>query len=185
MGLELDEVGWGSKEQDMVSVLKRLLIALTIEVKHTQIKSQLNRRHAVYTEYWVLTKSTIIRSLELQSMQNHCQLEWAFTSSCLSIYYGQGVLLPVLFQDKPSYRRKHWSLKDRNILIDTFLVIWTLTLPLSSLSPHSGDGGKFSLSQNLIKFPAIIFLTSASISSVLFPLPSYWKPSLTHIWTLL
>lgn len=57
MGLELDDVGWGSKEQDMVSVLQRLLIALTIEVKHTQIKSQLNRRYAVYAEYSLKVRS--------------------------------------------------------------------------------------------------------------------------------
>ena len=98
--------------------------------------------------------------------------------------FGQGVWPPKLFQDRPSYQKKHWSLKDGNVLIDIFLVIWSPTLPLSPISPHQGGRGKC-LSQNLIKFPAIMLVTSASISSVLFPLPSYWKPSLTHIWTLL
>lgn len=51
MGLELDEVGWGSKKQDMLSVLKRFLMSLTTKVKHTHIESQFNRRHAVYAMY--------------------------------------------------------------------------------------------------------------------------------------
>lgn len=51
MGLELDEVGWGSRKQDMLSVLKRLLMSLTTKVKHSHTESQFNRRHAVYAMY--------------------------------------------------------------------------------------------------------------------------------------